>query len=216
MARAVFFAALFFVAGCDTSPPSSASSAPAGVHIPLKDIWAWGMPGTKDVRDLDSDQKPLIWKIDKALNRNPFDLPPDQRDAGSAFALAGTEASVLQDAAAILAGEKKADERFSTEDDVWVCFYSLPLGSSVHIRDVELTGNVVKVSFVFFAHKTKAITSHFALVPLGKLTSGKYSVEIVQMPMDTSDFLLMKKLDKDIDKEAERKYVCKPFSFFVD
>jgi hypothetical protein len=204
--------------GCGTSSPVSAPKpAPLpGIRIPLKDIWAWGMPGTKDVDDLDSEQKPAILKIHNVLTRNPFDLPPDQRDAGPAFALAGTEASVLQDAAAILAGEKKAEEKFSTDDDVWVAFYALQFGSYVHIRDVELAGNVVKVSFVFVAHKTKGISTHFALVPLGKLASGKYSVEIVQMPMDTSDFLMMKKLDKDIDKEAEREYVCKPFSFSVE
>jgi hypothetical protein len=209
MARAIFFAALFLVTsfGCDTTSPGPALPAP-GIQIPLKEILALDMPGTQSVREAGDTNNLLA--IAKALELRSPHLPEAERIAGPGFAVAGSNA--YQEVAAIMSGEKKAKETFSPEDEISLFFFSIQYGAYVHIKAVERIENVVKIHFVFGPHGQKQHTTHFAIIPLGKLPLGKYDVQVVQEPMDTK----IVPMEPPVNKTWEKEVVSKGFSFSVE
>jgi hypothetical protein len=185
------------------------------IEIPLKDIWAYSMPGTKHTAELeadlagnvpkgDEDQK-LTLEIRRSLDKHA-DKPRE------AFAVLGTGSDALEEAHAVLTGKKKQQDSFPPNKEISIVFFSYRMGVYVHLDRVERRENKIEIHYSFVPHHSAEVTEHFALIPLRKLPSGEYSVDIIQSPIDA--VLLQKKL-LAVDEKSAQKYVCKPFVFSI-
>lgn len=161
---------------------------PSGVGaklIPLDKIWGFDIPGTKDIRDLEPKSDPTlsaeeyfrrsnVFKIHKNLNQRT----KDGERAGQAFVVRGVGKTALENAETAFEKGRRDSTVLPPDVDVSLVFYSQMCGRYVRIKSVETTGNVVRLKYQFVGHATTEATTHFALIPLGKLTAGKYQVEI--------------------------------------
>ncbi|HZZ28115.1 MAG TPA: hypothetical protein VFE46_08940 [Pirellulales bacterium] len=193
-------------------PPNQSST----VTIPLKDIWASNMPGTIDVRDLEpeaygSDAKKLpleqyqqayksskITQIIISLEKQPYD-----QVASDGFAVEGTGKTALNAACDVIVEHKKP-QKILVGQDVSIVFFSREFNYYIHITEVTQQQNTFHIQYQFVPHDTKDTTVHFALIPVGKLSGGVYSVEI-----EPTQHLEQKLRD------WEKRIVCKSFSFTV-
>ncbi len=172
----------------------TANDRPSAVIIPLKDIWACEMAGTRDVRELEpnnfgeavrnlsSEEKALrlhgslTTQIQQSLR---FDR---KKLAGPCFAVVGTGKEALKRAYEVLVEKKEPLRSFRSGDQLSVVFYSYQFGSAVQLQSVALRGNTIEIQYAFIPHRTLNITTHFALIPVGKLPQGAIDVHIQQVP----------------------------------
>jgi hypothetical protein len=188
------------------------------VTIPLKDIWALDMPGTKDVKELEPEKfgeqtqnlpldkkRQLLDESNLLAIRQSLGLqldgskdPPSSRPG---FAVSGSGITALQNAVPIFTKKVVPQKSFTGNSEITLVFISNQMGSFVHLGSVERKGNIIEVRYHFVTHLTQMMSEHFALIPLGKLPVGDYHVEIIQTPTNY--------------KEWEEKNVSKPFSFSV-
>lgn len=154
--------------------------------IPLDQIWALQMPGTRDIGELEADKPPksmygpLVEKIRRALDT----AREEGKDAKAAFAVLGTGLDALREAHAVLVQEKKPRETFPSGSEISVVFFSHSFGSYVHLDRVQRRDNVIEIHYRFVPHKTSDLTEHIAIVPLGALPAGEYQITVIQEPMD--------------------------------
>jgi hypothetical protein len=207
------------------SAAALANSPSDTVTIPLKDIWALDMPGTKDVRELEPD-------IYGDGMRNISDIERDRRinkslvthvgrgavdkvngpEAG--FAVIGNGHDALKHAYSYFHDNKPPQTAFPTNDDISLIFFSYTFGPYVYLDHIERKGNTFEIYFRFVNHMTDEVTEHYAIIPVGKLPVGEYEVKIIQLPVDAR--LLGTKPDfRPVDLDAQRRVICKPFSFAV-
>ena len=156
----------------------SASAEPPKdtVTIPLDQIWAFDMPGTRDIRELEPERGPMVSSIGRSLSH----APAKGETVKPAFAVRGDGLQALRGAHAVLVEDAKPDSMFPVGSKLSVVFFSYQLGSFVHINNVERRGDVVEVQYRFVPHRTREMTVHFALIPLGELPHGKFTVQIIQ------------------------------------
>jgi hypothetical protein len=145
--------------------------------IPLDQIWASNMPGTRSIDSTTHDEAATILPdILRALATRP----PDPDGAKPGFAVLGTNEESLRAAHAAIVDGKVPHQLFPAGRDVSLVFFSHQLGSYVHIQEVHRDGSRIEIQYRFVPHRTREVTAHFAMIPLGKLPVGKYTVEILQ------------------------------------
>ncbi len=167
-----------------------ADSAPAkdATSIPLDQIWAYDIPGARDMHELEPKPDPTlsvdefarrsdIWKISKVLSR----FPKEGTKAGSAFLVVGTGKEALTQAEAVFSSGKDTRNFFPPDSDLSLVFYSQICGRYVRITSVERSADAITVKYQFVAHQTPLMSKHFALIPIGKLPEGTYQVKIEQL-----------------------------------
>lgn len=203
MSHARFLATLFGFLACWVT---SAIAGEGVVTIPLKEIWALDVPGTRDLRKL-TDQRPdiaIAERIDRILQVNPT------KGNRKGFAVAGEDLAAVKEALARLSDKRAAPESLPSDMEVSLVFFSTPFSYYVHLQSVERRGDVITIKYAFVPHKTKELTAHFAIIPMGKLPVGKWQVKIVQLPMaqeyKAAGF-------KPVDSKTAREIVCAPFVF---
>jgi hypothetical protein len=186
------------------------------VTIPLDKIWAYGMPGTRDVQELSKEQttnarRSLFASIsESAVIR--ADKLKWKGAARTGFAVAGTDATALRAAHAVLVEGAKPREVFSSDEKTSLVFFSEPAsGARVHLRKVERRGNEIEISYLLDPYIERDVSAAFALIPLGKLPVGKYQVAMRQLPREK----FVKPGLKALDEKWGREFVCKPFSFTI-
>ncbi len=193
--------------------------------IPLKDIWAFQMPGTRDVHDLEPDKfGPRISKLSSAEQlkvtgksltsqiATHLDYNKPGQSALQAFAVSGIGADALREAAAVLSGKKKPQTLFLPNSDLSIVFFSHPFSYYVHLDKVEQQPGRVVISYRFVPHDTKEITRHFALIPIRKLPPGKVKVDIKRLPMSKS---LPDTGFKELPSSFDAQVVAQSFLFTV-
>lgn len=192
------FAALIFVVFA-----SSVAAADEAVEIPLSKIWAndskvWAndLVKTRDIRELGVSAS----KAQEQLTA------PWQPQGGIAISGEGREAL---DNFYKLRSENLERNKLSAAKPVSLAFFSGPTSFYVHLRRVERKGNRFTLEYSFEPHQTRDMTSYLALIPIGELPFGNYSVKIVQLPLD-EDF---KKYEKAVASQRDR--VCHSFEFAV-
>ncbi len=172
--------------------PTSTNEALSRVEVlvPLNQIWAHKMPGTRPVGELDASktltgttEHPIVNEITQRLRRRP----KEGEKAGPTFIVAGTGKEALTNAHSVLLGNTTAAKAFSTEADVSLVFYSYSGGGYLRIDSVETAERVITINYRFVTHFTAESTVHFALIPLGKLPEGKYRVNIEQQQRIDTD-----------------------------
>jgi hypothetical protein len=187
------------------------------IEVPLRSIWAAGMPGTRSVyeidpeiaqaiRDIPSDDTRdakvtvLAYKMrDKSLVHQFFgslsSLPRDKQPA-KGFAVSGTGQEALK---------KLAIARLDNGPDVLpvgevsLVFFARQAPESVHLEKVTRCEGNVEISYRLASRDTFVKSEHFALIPLGKLPAGTYKVDITTER-----------------KRPATRSVCRPFSFTVE
>jgi hypothetical protein len=159
----------------------SISSTAWGEEIPLKSIWALDMPGTQNVRELPSAKADE--RIIESIRRS-LDMPLNPKDSKRSFVVLGTGDEALKQAEEILVGGKDAPGRFPANTELSIIFFSREFPYYVHISKVKRTKDAIAISYQFVPHDSADTTKHFAIIPIGSLKAGKYSVRIEPAPMD--------------------------------
>ena len=188
----------------------SAERAPEPREILLKTIFALEMPGTID-----------LWKVDDSATareirsiRQALSKPqPEGTHTEPAFVVVGSGLNAIHEAHGVLVDGKKPRESISQDQVATIVFFSREFGRYVHLRRVEQRGNNIEVGYQFIPHKTKEVTGHFAIIPLGKLPAGKTRVEVKQTPMPQE---YISAGWKPTSSEVAKGVVCSSFSFSVE
>lgn len=225
--------AIAIAAGC-ASLAAAEEPEPKAVEIPLKEIWAFRMPGTRDVHQLEPEvygESSKIVPVDEHERRLDSSLvlqtqlaltPPANSEEGRAaprlgnakrgFAVSGVGKEALIEAHRVLVKKEKPRRVFPADSDVSLIFFSHLSGTYVNLKSVRRLGNEVEIRYQFVPHYTSSMSAHFALIPVTGLSPGKTTVKIIQMPMDPS---LVSPGNPDMFPEWEKLLICKPFAFEV-
>lgn len=166
-------------------------------EIPLDDIWAYDMPDTKDVRELEpklpvDTPREDIFKLSTIQKIREFLCTrlPEGRKAGTAFVVEGVDKDALQKAHEVFVMRASKERRpkrepgviVSPETDLSLVFFSHYTGRYVRIESVEREGNQVTIKYRFVAHNTADATDHFAIIPIGQFEEGVGRVKVEQLP----------------------------------
>ena len=168
-------------ASCHADTEPSGQKSRPSVTIPLKQIWAWQMPGTSDLVELQQSlpkNEPLVSEIVGTLTTRQ-----NGSKAKSGFAVLGKGVTALREAHPIMVGDTKITPSFDADDELSIVFYSRQFGYYVHLEEVTKSGSSITVKYQFVPHRTKELTQHFALIPVGKFDPGKVVVEVVRVPL---------------------------------
>lgn len=199
--------------------PTESTSAEDSEPIPLERVWAYQMPGTLNVRDLEArpertdaidgikehTNQSNVSKILKVLNRRP----DDGETAGPAFVVLGNGKTALKNAADILSREEKASTVFPPGEDLSLVFFSHSCGRYVRLVAVEQSPGLIVAKYQFVSHATTNMSRHFAIIPLGALSEGGYQVKIEQVePVDQQG-------KSAAPIHEPQRLVCGSFSFRV-
>jgi hypothetical protein len=212
----------FATAGCGSEAPQGAVQT-----ITLDQIWAFEMPGTHDIRELEPDKfgestrnlpsnerfklldESLTFQIRAALKRDNSAKAGMVRDG---FAVIGTGREALDGAYNVFVKDQKPSSSFPLDSNVTLVFYSRLAGQYVHIDEVKKETNTIEIRYQFVPHLTTNSTWHLALIPVGKLPIGKYQVKITQSSggKDKTGHLV-----GGLPTSEAQRIVCGSFSFSV-
>jgi hypothetical protein len=176
----------------------SATAEEKPVQIPLKEVWAKDMPGTRNIRDLeperfgdqvkempDDEQNKLHLESLIAAIGNSLTMPRRSDNwITSGFTVAGVGKNALRQARDILAKKRPISESLPANEPVTLVFFAWENGVYVHLESIKRRGRVITVKYEFVSHLEHELTWHFALIPLGKLDDGNWKVIIEQAPVD--------------------------------
>jgi len=194
--------------------------------IPLKGIWAYQMPGTRDVRELEPDhygdslkglssteqvqkqKDSLTYQIDAAAELAKLGKP-----AAPGFVVSGIGAEALREAHAVLVKGQKPRESFPANSKLSIVFFSRAFEYYVHLDKVERRTSTITIRYFFVPHHTQVMTAHFALIPLGEVPPGEWKVETVRSPIPPSPKLAGM---APPPAAADSITICRPFSFVVE
>lgn len=155
------------------------------VEIPLKEIWALRMSGTKDVTELEprvGDKPTAVMKINRLfLIRLEEDTPP-----GKCFVVKGEGKEALENAVQVLVHNEPRLKGIRAGTAASLVFYSHPAAGYVLLDSVVRTDNLITVNYKVVVHQSANVTTHFALIPLRNLPPGKITVKPVQVPAKDS------------------------------
>jgi hypothetical protein len=154
-------------------------------QIPLDEIWAYDMPGTRNIGGLDAVKEPTGVTVQPMVNQIVTFLasrhPKEGENVGPAFIVRGTRRKALDNAKTVLTGTVKPESIFPPDTDLTLFFYSAIGGGYVRIASVEKSDHTITVKYRFVLHNTRDDSLHFALIPLGQLLEDKYEVKIEQI-----------------------------------
>lgn len=216
---------------------TSVSADEPSVEIPLDRIWAFDMPGTRDVAgiplpEVDEKRRPGLdherYRNERAnlieQMRQYLTAKPSSVQAMPGFVVPhGVDIHTLRQASNRLAISKKLGHTYPleqipaiefpvSEEDVTLVFYSHPAAYHVRLTKVERQGHDIVVRYRFQPHAYVESTVHFALIPLGKLPAGKYQVNYEQERFEQkyhdAGFLR-------VHEGQEHHLICRPFSFTI-
>jgi hypothetical protein len=180
--------------------------------IPLSDMWAYNMPGTKNVRDLEAEPKnaPRVNQILTSLMMKS-ELQPDTPD--TAFVVLGNGNEALDNVYAVFVTGEKPASVFPTGRELSLVFFSRSCSALVELKSVTRNSNNVEVQYAFVPRREKELSQHFSIIPLDDLPRGNITVEVLWA--DTNrDFARFRR--KPIDKASARLIVSGSFSFTIE
>lgn len=210
------FLLLAVVLGCSVCHGDEA------VEIPLSEIWGYRIPGTRNIEDLEPETNSssltreeslrgsLVHQIRRSLNSNR--RHQNQRLAGASFVVVGTNSEALKNAHAVLVAGESRSETFSKNDELTLVFYCYEYGRYVRLDNVLREENEIRVQYHFLAHNTLNMSTHFALIPLGKMSSGTVNVRIEQLSEEGPDW---GPSATAIDPDMLRQIVCSSATFKI-
>ena len=194
----------------------SISNAEEPVEIPLSEIWALDMPGTKPMSvgmrggKYVSEEGALLDDIRNYLGQR-LDSEVYQGLIRAGFAVLGTDIKAIQNAHKVLIEHGSSQEVFDTRDSLSIVVFSHTSTWYVHLHDVIRKGNQIVVRYKFVPHNTANVSRHFALIPLHDLPEGNYDVILQRLPLEKQY------VDAGLKPRPENAngLVCRSFSFTV-
>ena len=184
----------------------SVPEQPRPKEIPLDRIWAYNMPGTRNIRDLDT-------KLDlKRLELDLKDKSPNERDrllkaemirhsdvlkilqqlkrtpkpVGPVFMVEGTGKTALQNALKKFSERRKAGGEvpiaLPANTELPLVWFSQQCGHFIRLVDVERSSETITVKYRYVVHQKAMMSPNLAIIPLGKFTKGTYYVKLEQAP----------------------------------
>jgi hypothetical protein len=179
--------------------------------IPLDQIWAWKMPGTKDVGKLDAvktggtTEHPILHDVFAGIGS----LPKGKR-AAPAFVVEGVGKTALDNARSVFKKETNRVEKVPPNTELSLVFYSHGAGQHFcRLVSVEKSERLIKVKYRFFDHSLAVSRIHFAFIPIGKFAPG-----VVEVKIEQQDSTNLAGSVRPPVREMER-LVSGPFSFEV-
>lgn len=187
------------------------------VVIPLDQIWARKMPGTRPMiigmksgNKYISEEGPLLEDLRRLLRKFPENSAKQKKPAAG-FVISGKGMAAMRKAHAILMGKEKRQTLFNAGKELSLGFFSYDSTWYVQLHDVFIQGKEIRVRYQFVPHQSSNITNHFALIPLKNLKQGEYEVTYKRFPMDKKYVDLgLRRLPASIDK-----LICESFKFTV-
>lgn len=179
---------------CDTfsftvfDPPVESPPAENATLIPLDRIWAFDMPGTQNVRELESKRRPgHPWRVSESPDVARIaeilrESAGDKENAGTAFIVIGEGKEALRNVRHLMDGTAPRQAELPSGVELSLVFYSLSFGRYVHIKSVERLDRTITVKYRFLSHATTEATVHFAIIPVGKLPPDEFRVSMRQLP----------------------------------
>lgn len=208
-----FLLAMFLAAASQADEPPGEVESDRHV-IPLKEVWAYGMAGTREMTDAlrqdgyVSAEGPLLRDI-----RRNLDFQPDREQADPGFAVAGEDMVAMKAAHAAFTTDEEPRSDFSESENVAVVFFSYECGRTVQILDVERDGFNITIRYSFVPHEAAFTGEYFAIIPLGQLNAGHYVVKVERAPLD------QKYVDlgfRPLPEERAERIVSRSFTFDVE
>lgn len=189
-------------------------------EIPLDQIWTYGMPGTRDVRELEPKrrlgaltQKEYVFgSFVNLIVAYLHNVPKAGETAESGFVVVGTGKEALKNAQATLRtrNRKEPEKFFPSNTDLTLVFFTYTCGWHARINSIEQGPGAITVKYQFVAQPVAGFAAtRFALIPIGRLKPGKTDVRIVQLPPVDEKNQPAKPI------ENPNRYVCGSFSFDV-
>jgi hypothetical protein len=193
--------------------------------IPLKEIWAYEMPGTRNVWELEPDKfgikvrnlgseeqikrhkESLTYQIVRHLVKTKRGVQPP------GFAVLGSGKAALQEAHDVLVDGQKRLGTFPANTKISLAFFSKAFEYYVHLDKVEQHGNKITIRYFFVPHRESVSSAHFAVIPLGELRAGKWEVDVVRSPWPNARKY---SVYPEPGADADPIVVCRPFSFVVE
>jgi hypothetical protein len=197
---------------------SSVFAEVKSVEIPLKEVWALGMPHTRDISELDAklnranltNQQLRKQSLVEGIRHTLRDRAPEGQSCGPGFVVVGTDKEALKNAHAVFIERKRDPERWLPPDTyLSLVFYAHLTGRYIWISSIEREGNVFMVKYGAVAHSTANATNHFALIPIGKLPEGTYKVKFKETPT------LKPNGEPAPPLRESRRFISDSFSFVV-
>lgn len=187
------------------------SSPALAEEIPLKSVWALNMPGTIDVQKLDPEVELHKLSRQEAIKATPTlrivsllrHRPKEGEQAGPAFVVEGVGEEALKNAEAVLTKRRRDPPRYFPPDkDLSVVFYAFS-SYRVRIESIDKEEKQIVVKYRLVPHNDAKMTTHFALIPIGKLSEGTKYIKIEQLPPEDG-----RKIDL-------RRFVCDSSAFHI-
>jgi hypothetical protein len=183
------------------------ASSVCAEEIPLKEVWALDMPGTKNVSELDPYDFHKPTAVTK-INRVFFTKKDEGTPPGKCFVVQGEGQEALKNAAEVLVCNEPRPKAVPLGEAVSLVFYSHPAPGYVHLDSVSLSGDEITINYKVVIHAEAVTTAHFALIPLRDLSEGKYTVKLNQVPAKGARVAMP-------DPEKTKRAVCDPSFFLV-
>jgi hypothetical protein len=196
------------------------------------------MPGTSNILELDpdgdynslrslpNDEIVKRWKdsptrqVSEALmGLNGAMWPKEGEDAKPGFVVAGTGVEALREARAVLANGLAPSNLFPAGSELTAVFFAYCREGALQLMSVRMRGNQIVIEYRAVALLTKSLVDDLALIPLGKLRTGNYRVEMQQLPPGREQYDRSYAADAtDVtpqDMQLAQRFVCHSFSFDV-
>lgn len=182
------------------------------IEIPLSEIWALDMPGAHNVYELaPEDARREFNELLKEVKQQLYKLPRDGSAMPEAFAYAGGPARGPQLLLDRLRNKTTAKSVVTQGDPIFVMIFS---GNDV--RYFRFAGaawkeNTLEIMCEFIPHRTRNESVHFAILPIGNLPPGTYSLTFKHKPLPaTSPYA-----DSEPGGPLLLKVVCQPSTLQV-
>jgi hypothetical protein len=238
MNQFIYGTAVVLILGATASaePPQE---QPETETIRLDQIWAYQMPGTRNILDLvakiGSEQRAelgiesahevtpkKIWaELAISLSEVSSFWPGPGRDARKAFAVSGCDVEALLQAYGVIVRGDTPSKSFSSRKPITIVFFTYQCPNYVHLDSVERCENEIAIRYRFMQPVNRIQSVQLALVPLGRLPIGKYDVAIDQEPMGQQQLdggFEPRQLDTRLPSrniELDRRVVCKSSTFSI-
>jgi hypothetical protein len=135
------------------------------------------MPGTKDLAQFDSPKagQPLVDMVLTQIRHS--------WGHGEGMAVQGEGREALDNLYRTRV-EKQERSEVPAGTPVSLAFYTGGTGWLIHLQRVTRQGNTFTIQYRTIPYHEAESSSHLALIPVGKLPSGKYRVKVEKLPMD--------------------------------
>lgn len=153
----------------------AAEPQPAAVDIPLKEVWALDMPGTRDIRELNTPDDTIVDKVLKQIT--------ESRKYNHCFAVSGEGADALREFLRVRTDHDHWN-RLPAGEPVSLVFFTKPIDDDVELHAIERKGKTFVLHYRFAPRDGAETSPRLALIPIGKLPVGDfYQVKIERSPV---------------------------------